>query len=84
MGFNYLYINGSMIRCFTLSGQGWRRCAVAERVPRVVDTLAHGVGSGGARLVACVPGGAGCAHVPDLDFMSVGPAIALLVPGGCD
>ncbi len=73
-----------MICCFASSGRGWRRCAVAERVPRVVDTPTHSVGLGGAGLVACAPGGAGCAHVPDLDFMSVGPEVAQLVPGGFD
>jgi hypothetical protein len=32
--------------------------------------------------MAHAPGGAGCARVSDLDLMSVGPAVALLVPGG--
>jgi hypothetical protein len=73
-----------MIRSFALSGRGWRWCAVAEGVPCIVDTPAHSVGLGGARLVALVPGGAGCARVPDLDFISMGPTVALLVPGGFD
>ncbi len=50
--FNYLYINSNMICCFASSGQGQRRCAVAKRVPRTVDTSAHCVGAGGSGLVA--------------------------------
>jgi hypothetical protein len=57
---------------------------VAERVLHVVNTSAHCVGSGGSGLVAHAPGGAGCARVSDLDLMSVGPAVALLVPGKFD
>jgi hypothetical protein len=53
-------------------------------VPRIVHTPAQSVGLGGARLVALVAGGAGRACVPDLDFMSIGPTVALLVPGGFD
>ncbi len=73
-----------MIRWFALSGQGWRHCTVAEGVLCFVDTPAYGVGLGAARLVAHTPGEAGCACVPDFDFMSVGPAVTLLVPGGFD
>jgi hypothetical protein len=57
---------------------------VAEGLSRVADTPIHSVGLGGAGLVALALGGAGRAHVPDLDFMSVGPTVALLVPGGFD
>jgi hypothetical protein len=54
--------------------------AVAEGVPRIEDISAHSVGMGGAGLVALAPGGAGHAHVPNIDFVSVGPTVALLVP----
>jgi hypothetical protein len=73
-----------MIRCFSSSAQGWRRCAVVEGVPCLVDTPAHSVGVGGAGLVAPAPGGAGCAHVLNLDFVSKGSTVALLVLGGFD
>jgi hypothetical protein len=73
-----------MIRCFALPGQGRKRCMVVERVPCVVGTPAHSVCLDGTGLVACAPGEADCACVPNLDFMSVGPAVALLVPGGFD
>jgi hypothetical protein len=52
-----------------------------EGVPLIEETSAHSVGAGGARLVALVPGGASCACVFDLDFVSVGPTVTLLVPG---
>jgi hypothetical protein len=77
-------MNGNMIRCFASSGWGQRRCAVAEGVSCVVDTPTHSVGSIGTGLVARALGGAGRACVPDLDFMSVGPTLALLVPGRFD
>ncbi len=51
---------------------------------RGTDTPAHSVGSGGAGLVALAPGGASCACVPDLYFMSMEPTVALLVPGRFD
>ncbi len=73
-----------MIYCFASSGRGWRRCAVAEGVPCVVDTPTHSVDLGGARLVALAPEGAGHVHVPNLDFVSVGPTVALLVSGWFD
>jgi hypothetical protein len=71
-----------MICCFALSGRGRRQRVVAERVPRVVDTSAHCVGLGSSGLVAHASKGAGCTCASDLDLMSVGPAVALLVPGG--
>jgi hypothetical protein len=73
-----------MIRCIAPSGWGLRRCRVVEGVPRLVDIPAHSVGLGGAELVARTPGGAGYGCVPVLDFMSVVPAVALLVLGGFD
>ena len=73
-----------MICCFALSGRGWRQCTVLEGVPCIVDTSTHSVGMGGAGLVVLVPGGAGCTCVLDLDFVSVGLTVALLVPGWFD
>jgi hypothetical protein len=55
-----------------------------ERVTRVADTPVHSVGLGDAGLVAHAPGRAGRACVSDIDLMPVGPAVALLVPGGLD
>jgi hypothetical protein len=57
---------------------------VAEKIPCIVDTSTHCVGLGGSGLVSCLPGGAGCACVSNLDLMPMGPAVALLVPGGFD
>jgi hypothetical protein len=73
-----------MIPLFCIVRFGPEVARGSKKGTRVVDTSAHCVGLGGSGLVARTPGGAGRAHVSDLDLMSAGPAVALLVPGGFD